>query len=370
MKALEGLKILDFTTLLPGPFATLMLADLGAEVIRIKAPDRFDLVEHWLPEIDENGTTGAGAWLGRNKKSVFLDLKKSESAEIIRKMVMDYDIVVEQFRPGVMKRLGIGYETLKKVNPKVIYCSITGYGQTGPMSMKAGHDINYLARSGIMSAAGRKEEGPSLYNFQIADMASGSNNAVIGILAAVYHRQMTGKGQYIDISMSDGAVPFNSMDGASFLVGGIEPKRESGMLNGGGIYDFYRTKDGGYMSVGSLEPKFFAELLRVLELEENGDDKLMKDRIRNRFLEKTRDEWTGLFMDADACVEPVLSLDEAVRDSHLNERNMWPLVTLPVSGEKVRQPGCPVKLSECPPEYSHAGYPEGYNTEDILKKYK
>ena len=371
MGALEGLKILDFTTLLPGPYATLMLADLGAEVVKISSPGRHDLVVHWPPEIDEHGTTGAWAWLGRNKKSMFLDMKKPGSVDIVKRMIMDYDIVVEQFRPGVMKRLGIDYDTLKQVNPRIIYCSITGYGQTGPMSMKAGHDINYLARSGIVSAAGRREEGPSLHNFQIADMASGSNNAVIGILAAVYHREKTGEGQYIDISMADGTVPFNSMDGASFLAGGELPKREEMLLNGGDIYDYYRTKDGKYMSVGSLEPKFFSALLKTLDLSEHADldRRELKEKISRKFMERTRDEWTEIFSGTDACVEPVLTLEEASRDEHLRERGMWPNVKLPLSGKSVIQPGCAVKLEKCPPDYRHAAYPEGYNTEEFMDRY-
>ena len=215
MGALSGLKILDFTTLLPGPYATMMLADLGAEVIKISGRGKYDLVVHWPPVIKGAEVTGAQAWLGRNKKNIFLNMKKPESVEAVKKLVMEYDVVVEQFRPGVMKRLGIGYDELKAVNPRLIYCAITGYGQTGPMSMAAGHDCNYMARSGILSAAGRKDAGPSLYNFQIADVAAGSNNAVIGILAAAFYREKTGKGQFVDIAMNDGVVPFNSMDGAA-----------------------------------------------------------------------------------------------------------------------------------------------------------
>ena len=171
MNALTGYRILDFSTLLPGPYATMVLGDLGAEVLKVSSRDRFDLVVHWPPEIAGTGVTGAQAWLGRNKKSIFLNLKKPEAVDAVKRLVQNYDIVVEQFRPGVMDRLGIGYEALKAVNPRVIYCAITGYGQNGPFSRRAGHDINYLARSGVACAAGRKEGGPGLYNFQIADVA-------------------------------------------------------------------------------------------------------------------------------------------------------------------------------------------------------
>ncbi len=373
MGALEGLKVLDFSTLLPGPYATLVLADLGAEVLRVTNPRGHDLVTEWGSRIEGEGVTGTAAWLGRNKKGIFLNLKKPEAVEAVKRLVQEYDVIVEQFRPGVMDRLGLGYGALKEANPQIIYCSITGYGQYGPMRDRAGHDCNYLARSGILSAAGRKGGGPVLYNFQIADVAAGSNNAVIGILSAVYHRMRTGDGQHIDISMSDGALPFNSMDGAEFLAGGEATGREEGPLNGGGIYDFYRTADGGYMSVGSLEPKFFAALCDGLGFTEWRDGKCLsedpgavKKAFREKFLEKTRDGWTEIFKPLDACVEPVLSLDEAAADGHFNARGMWPEIPFD-DGRRVRQLGCPVKLSECPVEYRHAGLPDGHNTDEILK---
>lgn len=375
MGALDDLKILDFTTLLPGPFATMTLADLGAEVLKISSPDRYDLVVNWPPEIEGTDITGPQAWLGRNKKTMFLNLKEPLAVEAVKKLVMDYDIVVEQFRPGVMSRLGVGYEDLKKVNPRLIYCAITGYGQDGPMAMKAGHDINYISRAGLASSAGRKDGGPSLFNFQIADVAGGSMNAVIAILAAVIYRQKTGKGQFIDISMEDCVVPFNSMDCAAYFAGRKPPQREEGLLNGGGIYDFYETADGGYMSVGSLEPKFFAALCDGLGFSEWRDGKILKENpakvkraVRQKFKTKTRNEWTEIFSDLDACVEPVLSLEEASGDEHLRSRHMWPQVEIPLTeGKTVTEMGSPLKLSECPPEYRHAGYPEGWHTKEILK---
>lgn len=374
MGALTGYKVLDFSTLLPGPFATMTLADLGAEVIKISAPNRADLVRDWPPVVEGTEVTGTQAWLGRNKKTMQLNLKEPLSVEAVKRLVKDYDIVVEQFRPHVMERLGIGYEQLKKENPRIIYCSITGYGQNGPYAEKAGHDINYVSRAGVAASAGRKDSGPALYNFQIADVAGGSMNAVIAILAAIIYREKTGKGQYIDISMEDCVVPFNSMDGAAYFAGGKVPAREEGFLNGGGIYDFYETKDGGYMSVGSLEPKFFAALCDTLGYPEWRDGKILKEdpalvkrTLREKFLTKTRDEWTEIFKDRDACVEPVLSMKEASLDEHLKERGMWPQLEIPLSGgKKITEMGSPIRLSECPPEYRHAGYPEGYHTVEIL----
>lgn len=376
MGALDGLKVLDFSTLLPGPYATLMLADLGAEVLKISSRDKYDLVVHWPPKLENTDTTAAAAWLGRNKKTIFLNLKKAEAVEAVKRLVLEYDIVVEQFRPGVMAKLGLNYELLSQVNPKLIYCSLTGYGQSGPLKDRAGHDINYMSRSGVMASAGRKATGPVLTDMQIADVAVGSMNSVIGILAAVHHRERTGEGQFIDVAMLDGMVPFNSMDGACFLAGAPAPEREGQMLNGGAVYDFYETADGGYMSVGSLEPKFFAALCNAMQRPEWADGTilktnlpLVKETFRAKFREKTRDEWTEIFSHWDACVEPVLTLEEAVKDAHINERGMLPEVVLPQApAQRVRQLGCPIKLSACPAQYRHAGYPEGWHTVEILSR--
>ena len=376
MGALDGLKILDFSTLLPGPYASLILADLGAEVLKVSSASRPDLVINYEPFIGDSGISACQAWLGRNKKTMFLNLKTPEAREIIKELIMDYDIVLEQFRPGVMSRLGIGYEELKAVNPRLIYCALTGYGQTGPLRDAAGHDINYLARSGIISHAGKKAGGPSLMNFQIADVAVGSMNSVIGILAAVYHRNMTGEGQFVDVSMLDGCIPFNSLDGAGFLVSGRQPGREAEMLNGGCIYDYYETKDGEYMSVGSLEPKFWSEFCRgigredlIPETVQPKDTARVKDEIRQIFKTKTKKEWVEVFSHYDACVQPVLDLKEALlEDEQTKERNMVVDVPLPThEGVKVKQMATAIHLSECPCEYKFAGYPLGYHTREIIE---
>ena len=356
MGALDGYKILDFTTLLPGPYATMTLADMGAEVLKISGKDKYDLVVNWPPVVSGTQVTGVQAWLGRNKKTMFLNLKKPKAVEAVKKLVAEYDIVVEQFRPGVMDKLGVGYEALREVNPKLIYCAITGYGQDGPFAMKAGHDINYLSRAGITWAAGRSESGPSLYNFQIADVAGGSMNAVSAILAAIIYRERTGEGQFIDVSMQDSVIPFNSMDGAAYFAGGPMPARESGLLNGGGIYDFYETADGRYMSVGSLEPKFFAALCEAMGHSEWKDGKILrteaavvKQTFRETFRTKTQKEWVEIFSTLDACVEPVMDLQEVSDDEHLLHRGMWPEVQIPLSdGVTIKQMGCPVHLSKCP----------------------
>ena len=377
MGTLDDLKILDFSTLLPGPYATLMLADMGAEVLKISSASRPDIVLDYPPFIGDTGVSASQAWLGRNKKTMFLNLKTGEGKAVVKELVKEYDIVLEQFRPGVMEKLGLGYEDLKAVNPKLIYCSLTGYGQTGPLRDAAGHDINYMSRSGIISQAGRRESGPSLMNFQIADIAVGSMNSVIGILAAVNYRKNTGKGQYIDVAMMDGCVPFNSLDGAGFLVSGKEPKREGERLNGGCIYDFYETKDGEYLSVGSLEPQFWSRFCTAIGREDliegtvyppNIDE--VKAEIRGILKTKTRDEWVEVFSHYDACVQPVLNLKEALlEDEQVKEREMVVDVKLPLHEDvSVKQLATAVKLSECPCEYKFAGYPTGYHTKEVIEQ--
>lgn len=376
MGALEGLKILDFSTLLPGPFASLMLADQGAQVLKISAASRKDLVAEYPPFLEGGDTSANQAWLGRNKRTMFLNLKTPQGVEIVKKLVREYDIVLEQFRPGVMDQLGVGYEALKQENPRLIYCALTGYGQTGPMAKTAGHDINYLSRSGNMSFAGRQDTGPVLTNMQIADVAVGSLHSVVGILAAVYYREKTGLGQFVDVSMYDGLIPFNGMDGAAFLASGVEPKREGERLNGGCLYDFYETKDGEYLSVGALEPQFWRafclcihrpDFIEKTVFPEEVDT--VKDEVRHILKQKTRRQWEEIFRGKDVCVEPVLSLREALlEDPHCRARNMVVPVPLPLSPQRtVLQLGSPMKLSACPIEYRHAGYPLGYHTTEVLE---
>ena len=369
---LQELKVLDFTTLLPGPYATMALADMGAHVLRVISGSRPDVVAYIPPFIPGTDMSAAYTYLGRGKRCMTLNLKDNRALQIIHRLIADYDIVIEQFRPGVMAKFSLDFENLKKINPSLIYCSLTGYGQEGSLHGRAGHDINYLARSGIMSYSGRKESGPSLTGIQIADIASGSNNAIIGILAAVIYRNKTGKGQHIDISMTDGMIAFNAMYGANFLVDGKDPVREKTLLNGGSLYDFYGTKDGQYISFGGLEPQFFSAFFKAIDCPdlipggvEPPDIENVKQRVREIIKTKTRDEWTELFGKVDACVEPVLSLSEALDGVYARERGMVVEVDL-LDGKTVRQLGSPIKFSETPPEYKKAGIAPGMHTRDVL----
>ncbi|WP_396622833.1 CaiB/BaiF CoA transferase family protein [Marinobacter sp. W-8] len=326
---LANLKILDFSTLLPGPYATMMLADMGAEVLRIEAPDRVDLAKVMPPFDGKFSTTFS--YLSRGKQTLQLNLKQPESVEKVKQLVQDYDIVVEQFRPGVMDRLGIGYEVLKAINPKLIYCAITGYGQTGPYKDRAGHDINYLAISGVASHCGRADSGPPPMGIQVADVAGGSHHAVMGILAAVIKRQETGEGAFIDISMTDAAFALNAMAGAAALAGGQPQKPESSMLNGGTFYDYYQTRDGRWLSVGSLEPQFSSCLCDTLGLGELKSYALsqkpehqqeLKVAIKQKIAERSLAEWQEVFAEVDACVEPVLTIEEAAEHPQMKARGM------------------------------------------------
>lgn len=371
---LEYLKILDFSTLLPGPYATLVLSDLGADILRVVSGSRPDLAALMPPFLPGTKISANLAWLGRGKRSITLNLKKPQAVTIVKQLISEYDILLEQFRPGVMDKLGLGYEHLKKINPGLIYCSLTGYGQTGPYSKRAGHDINYLARSGLMSYSGTKADGPVLTGMQIADVASGSNNVIIGILAAVLCRNNTGNGQHIDISMMDGVLPFNAMTGAGALVNGSDPAREGELLNGGSLYDFYETKDGKHISFGGLEPQFFSAFCNTIgcpDLIEGGvmpkDIDQVKARVRRIIKTKTMDEWEESFKDVDACVEPVLTLSEALKDPHVNHRGLVVDVELP-DGGSVRQIGTPIRFSETPLQYSKAGQPTGTDNREVLLK--
>lgn len=369
---LKGLKILDFTTLLPGPFATMTMADMGADVLQVLSGSRPDLTALWPPFIPGTKLSAASAMLGRGKRSMTLNLKDARAAGIVKQLIAAYDIVIEQFRPGVMERLGLGYETLCESNPALIYCSLTGYGQTGPMRDRAGHDINYLSRAGVMSYSGRKQTGPTLTGMQIADVASGSSNAIIGILAAVIHRERTGEGQHIDVSMTDGVVAFNTFAAMALLAGGKEAGREEELLNGGSLYDFYETGDGRYISFGGLEPQFFSAFCRTIgrpDLIPGGvappELPAIKEEVRNIIKSKSRDAWCELFAKTDACVEPVLTLAEALDDPQTKARNMVIDILLP-NGEKVRQAGHPIHYSATPPAYGAAGATAGTHTQEVM----
>ena len=373
---LAGLKVLDFTTLLPGPYATQLLADMGAEVLRIESPTRPDLVKFMPPFVGtgKDKVSAAHATLNRNKQSMTLDLKNDNAKEIVHKLLQEYDIVIEQFRPGVMQRLGLDFASLQKIQPKLIYCSITGYGQTGPLKDRAGHDINYLALSGLASFSGRAETGPVLSGTQIADIAGGSHHAVMAIMAAVIERSSSGNGQYLDISMSDAALALSTMFGASALVSGQDPQYGEEMLNGGLFYDYYETADQRHLSIGSLEPVFAAQLLALLELEDWKDriadqslatQQQLKAAISDKIKTQSLSSWQEKFAKVDACVEPVLTMNEAFSHPHFVERGM---ITQAVDGNDNEIPQINSALPFQRQNTHRAGGKLGCNTLEVLRQ--
>ena len=361
--ALSGLKVLDFSTLLPGPFASLYLADMGAEVIHIESATRPDLIR--LFPTYANGQATSHSYLNRNKQSITLDLKSPESIHLIHEKITDFDIILEQFRPGVMQRLGLDYASLAKINPRLIYCSITGYGQTGDYQQRAGHDINYLALSGIAGHSGRQAGGPPPLGIQVADVAGGSLHALVAILSAVIERQRSGLGQYIDISMTDCAATLNNMAASAVLAAQVPQYAEQSYLNGGTYYDYYETADGRYLSVGSLEPQFMQGLAQILNLPillEKGasldpQERLqVKHAIQDKIKTQSFATWQQVFAQYDVCVEPVFTLDEALHSPLAQQRGWTVEVPIQQNAEKTEtQLACPIKFSRSQMRYDYIG---------------
>ena len=340
---LSKLKVLDLSTLLPGPYASMLMADMGADILRIEAIGRHDLVKSFQPS--HNGSSYSFLTLNRNKKAIALDLKQNSAVDLVKKLISEYDVVLEQFRPGVMAKLGLDYDTLKAINPKLIYCSITGYGQDGCYKDRAGHDINYLALSGLSSFSGTEKSGPVLSGTQIADIAGGSHHAVMAILAAVIERGSTGIGQHLDISMTDAAFALTGMFGAGGVGADVDPTLGGTVLNGGHFYDYYQTQDGRYLSVGSLEPKFaqlfFSNIGHIEWLDRSNssnakEQQSLKADIAAVIAEQPLAYWDQMFTALDACVEPVLTVSEAAKSQLMVDRNMVVNVRT-VTGDSVKQ---------------------------------
>lgn len=371
--ALEGIKILDLSRLLPGPFCSMLLADFGADVVKVEDPKIGDYIRWWPPRMGRN--SGFHVVLNRNKRSLTLNLKSPEGKEIFQQLVHTTDVVLESFRPGVMERLGLGYEKLSKTNPNLIYCAITGYGRTGPRSQKAGHDINYLALGGVLSHSGR-ENGPTLSGVQIADLGGGAIMAAFSIVAALLARRRQGEGQYIDISMLDGSLTWNCLRWGKYLADQKIPRPGDDMLNHGfACYNIYKTKDGRYMALGALEPKFwqgFCESVgRSNWNQENyfqpgPHQRILQDEIAELFRRKTQADWIAHFGNHDCCCEPVLNLDEVLADPHLRAREMV-VELVNESWGAYHQLGIAPKLSRTPGKISSHAPELGEHTDAVLQ---
>lgn len=348
MPMLSGIRVLDLSLQLPGPFCTLMMADHGADVIKIDEP-RPRLRNPFSGE--EPGVSPSDRYLNRGKRSLTLDLKAEEGREILRKLAAGADVVLEGFRPGVTKRLGADYDTLSAVNPRLVYCSISGYGQTGPLRDAAGHDINYVSYAGVLGLCGRKDAPPSLLPVQVGDLFGGAMMALAGILMALHERRSTGKGKWLDISMTDGAMAMLSIHAASFLSDGADPERGAMTLTGRfPCYDAYRCADGNYVSIGPLEAWFWERFLKVLEREDLGpfqyaegaEGERARGELARVFAGKSREEWVRRFREHDVCLSPVLSLSEALSHPNALARRMVVEVESPLGGAE-RQLGTPIK---------------------------
>ncbi len=330
--SLDGVRVLDLSRLLPGPFLTMVLADLGADVVKVEEPRVGDYMRDFPPR--GAGMSGRYLTVNRNKRSVAMDLKDDLERERFLRMAAQADVVVESFRPGVMERLGVGYEALRERNGGIILCSISGYGQTGPYRDRAGHDINYLALAGVLAMSGATPDGPpGMAGVQIADMAGGAMWGAIGILAALIERDRTGMGTHLDISMTEGALALLASEFGILDAEPEVPTRGTGLLNGGAArYGVYRTSDGKYLSVGALEPQFLARLEEAADLElpagsADSAAAAAEDDLRRQLARviasKTRDEWVRVLANRDCCCEPVLELDEVAEHPLHRERGLF-----------------------------------------------
>jgi crotonobetainyl-CoA:carnitine CoA-transferase CaiB-like acyl-CoA transferase len=374
MEALHGIKVLDLTRLLPGNFCTLLLADYGADVLKIEDTDRGDYGRWHPPRVRTQSAYFLG--LNRNKKSMKLNLKTDRGKAIFMQLARKSNIILEGFRPGVVDRLGIGYDAVRKVNPGIIYCSISGFGQDGPYRNKVGHDINYIGIGGILGITGQRGGPPVLPGTQIADIGAGGMMAAIGILLALVHRQKTGKGQYIDVSMLDGVVSWLSMFASKYFLDGKTPEREDMMLNGQfPCYRVYKTKDGNFITIGALEEKFWKNLCQTLGREDliahqyatgsQGDE--VVSQLEKVFLTKTRDEWVEYLEGFEICHGPVNDFRKTFSDPQVLHREMVLEVDHPTEG-RVKQVGFPIKCSETPGRVRLPSPGYGEHTKEVLQE--
>jgi crotonobetainyl-CoA:carnitine CoA-transferase CaiB-like acyl-CoA transferase len=373
MKPLDGIIVLDLTRLLPGAVATMMLGDFGADIIKIEEPGIGDPARQSRAGIKQPGAYFLAT--NRNKRSIAINLKQPAGREIFLELAKRADVVVEGFRPGVMDRLGIGYETLKEINPRLVYCAITGYGQDGPYRGKAGHDVNYISIAGLLGVNGMKDGPPMIPGVQIADLAGGSMHAVIGILLALQARQRSGEGQMVDVSMMDGSLAMMFVPFAAYLANGAQPQRGAQGLSGRyACYQVYETEDGRYLALGALEPKFWENACRVLGREDFIDQQFVDaeqmDCIRalsEIFRTKTADEWLAAFEGVDTCLALVKDIAEMIDDPQVKNRGLIAEIEHPTSG-RIKQIAPTVKLSATPGEMRSPPPLLGEHTSEVMKE--
>jgi alpha-methylacyl-CoA racemase len=386
---LEGIRVLDLSRLLPGGFCSLLLADFGADVLKVEDTGMGDYIR-WSPPYvegaDDSAKSALFLSLNRNKRSIRLDLKHERGREALLRLVRQHDVVLESFRPGVLDRLGVGYERMREVNPGIVYCAISGYGQTGPRREAAGHDMNYLGLIGLLGLTGERWGEPIQAAGQIADLGGGALMAAFGIMAALHERdgapardgrparEGSGEGQIVDVSMADGALSWLAMVAAGYFADGVVPHRGDLPLAGSLIcYRPYQCADG-WVTLGALEPKFWQAWCRGVgreDLIERQFDRPGSDahtQVRAIFIQGSRAEWEAFAHEYDCCLEPVLDLDEALHSELVRAREMVVEIDQPGAERAVRQLGIPVKLTRTPATHARLPGPAlGEHTEQALR---
>ena len=385
MLALQGVKILDLSRVIPGTFCTMLLGDLGAEVLKIEAPGVSEFISSPGSPAEESTRKAAAYYApNRNKKSIVLNLKAEAGREIFGRLSQRADVVVEGFRPGVAGRLGIDYQTVSKLNPGIIYCSLSGYGQDGPYRAFPGHDINYIAMAGVLGLIGSADGPPVVPLNLVADLAGAALYGALGIVVALLARNKTGQGQYVDVAYLDGALSLMTWFNCGYFFDGSALSRGQSWLHGAyPYYGVYETKDGKYITIGCLEPHFWENLCRFLAKEdfipyhfalehtfhkpEDGKWDEIRSFLKQTFLTKTRDEWFELLVNSDVPAGKVYEPDEVFTDPQVLHRQMVIEVEHPILG-KVRQVGITPKFSATPGQVRTLSPLPGEHTDETLRE--
>lgn len=366
--ALAGIRVLDLTRYIPGPYCTMLLGDLGADVIKIEEPPIGDPTRAVPPAVGEQ--SAAFATLNRNKRSIAVDIRSADGAAVVGRLAAGADVFVEAFRPGALARRGLGAKDLCEANPRLVYCSLTGYGQSGPLASRAGHDIDYLALGGFLGSNRDGEGRPVLPVTQVADMTAGLL-ATVGILAALQARERTGRGQVVDTSLLEGVLSLMTLPAARLMAGGPLVNELAGTH---ACYHVFRCRDGRHLAVGALEPKFWEALCDTLEMGDLLGRQWEGGKKRDEtigllaaaFAGADRDEWVRRFAGVDACVEPVLDLEEALAQPQVEARKA--VVEQPAGEVVLRTVASPIRLSETPVSVRHDAPGFGVHTGDVLRE--
>ncbi len=372
---LFGIKVLDFTTLLPGPMAGLMLAEAGANVLKVERPGYGEEMRHYEPKWGRDAATFA--MLNAGKKSLAIDLKDRRQLEMLIPLIREADVLIEQFRPGVMDRLGLGYRSVSELNPEIVYCSITGYGQYGPKADLAGHDLNYIGDTGLLSLSMGNPKRPTVPPVLVADLAGGTYPAVVNILLAIIQRQKTGQGTWIDIAMTDNLFMLMTWAIANGLVDDKWPQSGNELLTGGSPrYQIYQTKDGRHVAAAPLEQKFWDNFCEQIKLPERlrddrADPAKTLARVRQIIASKEAEDWRRLFYQVDCCCSIVQDLAEAMREEHFHIRGLFDYSLENEEGDVL--PATAVSIApqfRAAPEYVKSAPATGAHNDAILKKLK